>query len=552
VYELKKKRLAKFSSVIVLLVIVIAAIFYFRTLLDPTDWSTHTTNPTFTPTVQPTPNSNEQTPGPTSPTSNPTTTLEAPKTLYTLEVIIIGNGTSDPAAGMHNYPSDTAITLTAKPSEGWKFSAWNNTNNDSANPTTVTLTSNRTIILYLTAPYQVYGLDFGPYVEAGQDPNSGTNLTQSQITTLLTTVKPYTQWVRTYGTTHGLETVGPIAHALNIKVAVEAWIGTDQTANQQEVANLISIANAGNADLLIVGSEVLLRNDVTDTQLISYINTVKQAVPGIPVTTADTYSELLSHPAVMNACTVIMPNYYPFWDGISVDSAIYKLNIENQQIIAAAGVKPIVIGESGWPSAGNTVGNAVPSADNAQSYFVNFVSWAKATNTPYFYFEAFDEAWKTNEGLVGPHWGLWDNNGTLKTGMDRTFNGETVPDNWDSVVVGGSGTPTISFTYVPPVGSFDNLQGSVLHVNPSDYRVVVYIKVSGAWWIKPYSASPQTTINIDGTWTCDITTGGIDEQATTIAAYLTTKTYSPPLLAGSGSLPTELDSNSVAKISVIR
>ena len=44
--------------------------------------------------------------------------------------------------------------------------------------------------------------------------------------------------------------------------------------------------------------------------------------------------------------------------------------------------------------------------------------------------------------------------------------------------------PTIEFTNVPQYGSFDDLQGRVTNVTPADYKVAVYIYVSG-WWTKP-------------------------------------------------------------------
>jgi hypothetical protein len=55
-----------------------------------------------------------------------------------------------------------------------------------------------------------------------------------------------------------------------------------------------------------------------------------------------------------------------------------------------------------------------------------------------------------------------------------------------------------------------DLKGQVLHVNPADYYVAVFIRVRGGWWTKPYWAEPRTRIRVDGTWVCDITTGGVD------------------------------------------
>ncbi|MEM3526700.1 MAG: glycosyl hydrolase family 17 protein, partial [Candidatus Jordarchaeaceae archaeon] len=381
---------------------------------------------------------------------------------------------------------------------------------------------------------KVYGLNFGPYTEEGQDPTYGTVITEEQIRGLIKIIAPYTEWIKTFSCTNGLENIGRIGHEFGLKLAVGAWLNSNQTANEEQISNLISIGKAGEADMLIVGSEVLYRNDLTDDQLIEYINTVKSQVPGVPVTTADTYGELLDHSNVMDACDVILFNYYPYWEGVSVFQAVYNIRLRYQEMVAAAGNKPVIISETGWPSDGNQIGDAVPSLENASFFLLEFVTWAESHNLSYFCFEAFDEPWKANyEGPQGAHWGIWYNNGTLKLGMSKIF-------EWKTGLVGGPGDPSIEFTYVPPYGSYNNLIGRVYHVRPADHKVVVYIKVDGNWWIKPYQASPLTVINSDGSWTCDITTGGNDALATEIAAFLIPEEYSPPILMGAQELPSEL------------
>jgi exo-beta-1,3-glucanase (GH17 family) len=394
--------------------------------------------------------------------------------------------------------------------------------------------------------YKVDGLDFSPYILEGQNPDMGTVISEAQIRNLLARIQPYTRWVRTFGCSNGLEVVGSAAHELGLKAAIGAWIGSDLSANEKEIANLIAIGKAGQADLLIVGSEVLYRGDVSASQLIDYINTVKAAVPTIPVATADTYGELLAHQDVVDAGDVVLPNLYPYWEGVNVSYAVSFLNIRYQQIVSAAKGKPIIVSESGWPSGGNQVGDAVPSPQNAAFYFQNFVSWARAENATYFYFAAFDEPWKVaNEGLQGAHWGVWDGNVSLKAKMKNVFDNEIIKDNWN-------GNATIEFTYVPPYGSFDNLKGQVLHVVPEDYRVAVYIKVGSGWWTKPYFSDPLTSINPNGSWICDITTGGSDQTATEIAAYLFKAGYNPPQCNGQSTLPPELEQNANATCRVTR
>jgi exo-beta-1,3-glucanase (GH17 family) len=404
-----------------------------------------------------------------------------------------------------------------------------------------------------TIAYKLHGLNFSPYMD-GQDPNLGSVISEDQIRQRIQIIAPYTEWIRSFGSTHGLEHTGRIAHEFDLKAAAGAWLGTDSAANALEMQNLIDAARSGHVDLAVVGSEVLLRGDLSAAQLIDYINQFKSEVPGIPVTTADVYSVLLDHPDVMAACDVIFVNYYPYWEGIDVNYAVAYVHALHQEMIAKAGGKEVIVSESGWPSDGNQIGDAIPTLGNACFYNLNFVSWARAENVTYFLFEAFDETWKANyEGPQGAHWGLWDKHGNLKPCMQDIFDGLTVPDNWTcQEIPGGPGIPEIQFVYVPPYGSYENLRGQVWHVQPAEYKVAVYIRVGSGWWTKPLWNAPLTQINCDGTWTCDITTGGNDHLANTIAAYLVPNGYDPPSAGGESTLPPELMENSVANFEVTR
>lgn len=378
--------------------------------------------------------------------------------------------------------------------------------------------------------YKTYGLDFSPYMD-GQNPNYGSFISADQIRERLGIIKSHTEWIRTFGSTSGIEETGKIAHELGLKAAVGAWLGNNLNANETEIANLIQAGQNGHVDIAIVGSETLLRGDLSEDQLIGYINRVKSALPGVTVTTGEVYGELLAHPNVVAACDVIFVNYYSYWEGKSIDKAVVYLNSLHQKVLAISGGKEIIVSETGWPSCGNVIGDAIPSPENASYYFLNFVSWAREKNVKYFYFEAFDEGWKAGyEGPQGACWGIWNKDGIMKPGMQDVFDGKTVPSNWDcGGIPGGEGNPKIEFTKIPAYGSSENLQGQVWHVDPIEYKVVVYINVGGGWWIKPYYDEPKTSIDCDGSWTTDVTTGGIDETATEFAAYLIPAGYDPPL-----------------------
>jgi exo-beta-1,3-glucanase (GH17 family) len=409
-----------------------------------------------------------------------------------------------------------------------------------------------TVNLIVTIPqvtHQVFGIDVSPYVGA-QNPNDGTVIDDDQLIQQIGAITPYTTAIRSFGCTSGLEDVARIAKKFGLKVFVGIWIGTDPTANNTELQNCISVAQTVQVDAAIIGSEALLRNDVTPAQLIAYITQFRSAVPGVPVTTADQYLPLENNPAVVAVCDFVFANYYPFWEGADISTAIASLNAEDALLRATYAPKKVIVSETGWQSFGNAVGNAVPSPENAALYFLNFESWAQAGQRETFYFEDHDEPWKgTDDG-----WGIWDQNLVMKSGMIDVFNGVTMADNWTcKAVPGGSGTPLLQFTTVPPIGSSNPLKGQEWHAIPSNYYVVVYIHVgSYGWWVKPYADSPFTTIACDGSWTTNVDTGGSDSSADQIVGFLIPTTYTPPTLLGAASLPPELYSNSVANATATR
>jgi exo-beta-1,3-glucanase (GH17 family) len=398
---------------------------------------------------------------------------------------------------------------------------------------------------------KISGLCFSPFTQG--DPTQGYLASIQQVQEHMAIIAPYTEWIRTYSMDGGLTESGRLAHERGLKIAMGAWIERSTADNATQINRLIDKSLAGDADIAVIGNEALLRFDLSSSDLISLIKEFKRRVPNVPVTTAESYEYWLNTPALVDACDVIFAQVYPFWKGVSIDDAVADLNNVYEQLQKVAKGKKIYISETGWPSSGTQNQNALPSTQNASFYFLNVSAWAKALNVPYFYFEAFDEPFKTNTepNGVGNHWGLFENKSTLKPDMNIVFAGHTIFDNWLLYLPGGPGAPQIQLTNVPPYGSSSDLRGRVLHVNPSDYAIAVYIYVAGGWWTKPYFERPKTYINSDGTFTVDITTGGSDQNAIIIKAFLIPRDYDPPL-AGGGGLPSVIQDQALASITVTR
>ncbi len=252
-------------------------------------------------------------------------------------------------------------------------------------------------------PY-LQGMAYSPYRDC-QEPG-GASPTVAEVTQDLKIIAGMSNAVRTYSSVGINAQIPALARSLGLKVSAGAWLGPDKTVNEQEIEGLIQIAQTVDVDSVIVGNEVLLRGDLTEAELIGYIQRVKQAVT-VPVTTAEIGSILLQHPPVMDAVDFQMVHLYPFWEGKSIEGAAQQVITDYHNIQGQANGKRVVIGETGWPSNGPSMGLAVPNPANQYRFAREFTTLAVRDNVEFFYFDIFDEMWKTQEHGVGQYWGLY-------------------------------------------------------------------------------------------------------------------------------------------------
>ncbi len=251
----------------------------------------------------------------------------------------------------------------------------------------------------------MHGICISPY-EEGQKP--GDQLSEEQIRRRLEILQPHTKWVRTFSCTEGNELIPRIAKEYGMKTLVGAWLGKSAEINQKEVDGLIEVANAGHADIVAVGNEVMYRKDLTESELIQFIKYVKERV-NVPVGYVDAYYEFEHKPEITELCDVVLANCYPYWEGCSQEYSLLYMKDMYRRAQRAANGKKVIITETGWPDVGQVFHGAVPSRENAMKYFINAQSWAEEEGIEMFYFSSFDEAWKTaDEGDVGAYWGIWN------------------------------------------------------------------------------------------------------------------------------------------------
>ena len=246
----------------------------------------------------------------------------------------------------------------------------------------------------------------------------GDSLGFRQIAGQLDVMADYADTVRFYSAGGEESPAYACAHTLGLSVVGTAWLSGDRTADRKELDALIEHCNNGYVSVACVGSETLIRGDLTPDQLISDMEYVRDRLndKSIPVTTADSAGILLENYDVRAACDLLMPNCYPYWEGVEISEAAESFRSTMTALMTASPGKEIIVSETGWPTAGGTEGKARAGETEAARFFEAVREWSLSSGTVVLWFAAADEPWKTaDEGIAGAHWGLMDKNLSLKS-----------------------------------------------------------------------------------------------------------------------------------------
>jgi exo-beta-1,3-glucanase (GH17 family) len=271
------------------------------------------------------------------------------------------------------------------------------------------------------------GINYGPFHNSGQMP--GTPIPDSQFISDLSTLAQKFTFIKTYGddSASRLDRVVPIAAAqfpqLRIYQGVFENSSYNSSANTSYLDKAISLANSypHTVVAVVVGNECLNTdsnpNPISVSQLIADLQYVRSRLKNkgtVQVTTELGYAAAVQYGAQLKPyADSIMINIYPFYAPVPISGAISNLVGAYDMFKSQFSGKPVIIGETGWPSAGANNGSAVPSVANEKTYTQQNFSNANKLG-PNFLFSAFDEPWLSVQNSWGPHWGLWNSDSSPK------------------------------------------------------------------------------------------------------------------------------------------
>ncbi|HVQ69430.1 MAG TPA: beta-(1-6) glucans synthase, partial [Bradyrhizobium sp.] len=160
-------------------------------------------------------------------------------------------------------------------------------------------------------------VSYAPF-RGDQTPHDPTLIVRpEQIAEDLAELAKVSKCIRTYSIDNGLDKVPELASKVGLKVLLGVWIGRDRAKNAQlaDIAVALVKDHPGTVATLIVGSEVLLRGEMTVADLRQIIRSVKPRV-NVPVTYADVWEFWLRYREVAEDVDFVTAHFLPYWEDV--------------------------------------------------------------------------------------------------------------------------------------------------------------------------------------------------------------------------------------------
>jgi exo-beta-1,3-glucanase (GH17 family) len=255
-------------------------------------------------------------------------------------------------------------------------------------------------------------VSYAPFRGAQTPLTLTTHIEPEQIAEDLAQLAKISDCVRTYSIENGLDQVPGLAAKVGLKVIQGIWLGSDRLKNLAQISTVVGLTKQypDVISSVVVGNEVLLRGEMTTSDLAATIRSVKSQVT-VPVTYADVWEYWLRNREVYDAVDFVTIHILPYWEDIPVRAKFAASHVDaiRKRMAVAFPAKEILVGETGWPSEGRMREGALPSRTNQARVVSEILDLAKRENFRVNLIEAYDQPWKRQlEGTVGGYWGLFD------------------------------------------------------------------------------------------------------------------------------------------------
>lgn len=237
---------------------------------------------------------------------------------------------------------------------------------------------------------------------------------QNNVTLDMAMLSQLTPAVRLYGTDCNqtelvLTAIEKLGYNDTLKVWLGVWLGTNATTNARQLQQMYTILEtyptthfAG----VIVGNEVLFREDLTETELGDQLQDVRKNLTArnidLPVATSDLGDDWTTGLAADT--DIVMSNVHPFFAGVTPDVApgwAWDFWQTHDVVLTGTSTGGLtypknIISEIGWPSSGgndcgtdsgcaNATAGSVASIENLNEFMEGWVCQSLTNGTTYFW-----------------------------------------------------------------------------------------------------------------------------------------------------------------------
>lgn len=194
---------------------------------------------------------------------------------------------------------------------------------------------------------------------------------QNNITLDIAQLAQLTPAVRLYGTDCNqtemvLEAISRLGYNDTLQVWLGVWLGNNATTNDRQISQMETLLRSYDSKHfagIIVGNEVLFREDMTETALASNLSSVRQTLSDLnielPVATSDLGDDWTDELAADS--DIVMANVHPFFAGVTPSFAPgwtwdfwqnNNVGLKTAPSSDGKGWPGSIIAEVGWPSDG--------------------------------------------------------------------------------------------------------------------------------------------------------------------------------------------------------
>lgn len=250
-----------------------------------------------------------------------------------------------------------------------------------------------------------YGLVYSPYMD------DGTCKTTEQVAGDLASISGYS-FIRSYGVDcDQVATILAAVKSKDMKLMVGVYDITETTSAIQTIVSAVG-DDWDYIDTIAIGNEGVNNGQYTVDAVVSAIATARSLLSATAfsgsVVTVDTFVATIANPELCENSDYAAVNCHAFFDGgVAAANAGPWVLEQMERVSAVCGGKNTWITETGWPTKGDTNGDAIPG-ETEQTAAIESIKSAIAANV--ILFSAYNDYWKTdNSGTFGAekYWGMY-------------------------------------------------------------------------------------------------------------------------------------------------